>query len=69
MVTRKTFRNDIIDHYKMEKRKVIDYLQKNSGRVAVTTELWTDDKQKRDYIAFIGHFIDKSWKPRRCILR
>ncbi|XP_034571549.1 zinc finger BED domain-containing protein RICESLEEPER 2-like [Setaria viridis] len=69
MVTQKTIRNDILDHYEIERRKVLDYLQKNSGRVAVTTELWTDDKRKRDYIAVTGHFIDKSWKPRRCILR
>lgn len=69
MVTPKTIRNDILDHYERERRKVLDHLQKNSGRVAVTTELWTDDKRKRDYIAVTGHFIDKSWNPRRCILR
>lgn len=32
MVTPKTFRNDIFDHYEMEKRKVLDYLQKRLYR-------------------------------------
>ncbi|WVZ68190.1 hypothetical protein U9M48_017160 [Paspalum notatum var. saurae] len=69
METQNTIRKDILDHYEMEKKKVLAYLQKESERVAITIELWTDDKKRRGYIAVTGHFIDNSWELRRCLLR
>lgn len=69
MVTRNTIRKDILDHYEEEKKRALLYLQKNNGRFAITTDLWTADNQKRGYMAVTGHFVDESWKLRSTILR
>ena len=69
MVTRNTVRKDIMDYYEVEKRKASFFLQKMNCRVAITTDLWTADNQKRGYMAVTGHFIDDNWKLRSCILR
>ncbi|KAH6756256.1 hypothetical protein C2S53_003676 [Perilla frutescens var. hirtella] len=60
---------DILDHYEQEKKRALNYLQKNNGRVAITTDLWTVDNQKRGYMAITCHFVDESWKLRSTILR
>jgi hypothetical protein len=69
MVTRNTIRKDILDNYAVEKKRAINYMQKNHGRVAITTDMWTSDSQKRGYMAITGHFIDESWKLRSYIMR
>jgi hypothetical protein len=69
MGTRNTIRRDILHFYEGEKRKARIYLQRTSCRVAVTTDLWTADNQKRGYMAITGHFIDDSWTLKSCILR
>jgi hypothetical protein len=67
--TRNTIRKGIMNGYDVEKRKARMFLQKLSCRVAITTDLWTADNQKRGYMAVTGHFIDDSWTLRSCILR
>ncbi|TVU46145.1 hypothetical protein EJB05_05663, partial [Eragrostis curvula] len=69
MGTRNTIRRDIISFYEGEKRKARIFLQKTECRVAITTDLWTADNQKRGYMAVTGHFIDDSWTLKSCILR
>jgi hypothetical protein len=69
MGTRNTIRRDIIHFYEGEKRKARIFLQRTNCRVAVTTDLWTADNQKRGYMAVTGHFIDDSWTLKSCILR
>jgi len=59
--TRNTIRKGILNCYDVEKRKARMFLQKLSCRVAITTDLWTVDNQKRRYMAVTGHFIDDSW--------
>jgi len=59
--TRNTIRKAILSCYDVEKRKARMFLQKLSCRVAITTDLWTVDNQKRRYMAVTGHFIDDSW--------
>ncbi|CAL5067555.1 unnamed protein product [Urochloa decumbens] len=67
--TRNTIRKGILNCYDVEKRKARMFLQKLNCRVAITTDLWTADNQKRGYMAVTGHFIDDSWTLRSCILR
>jgi hypothetical protein len=43
MGTRNTIRKDIMHFYEGEKRKARIFLQRTNCRVAVTTDLWTDD--------------------------
>jgi hypothetical protein len=67
--TRNTVRKDIMSFYWLERRKARNFLQKIRCRVAITTDLWTTDNQKRGYMAITGHFIDDTWTLRSCILR
>jgi hypothetical protein len=69
MGTRNTIRRDIMSFYEGEKRKARIFLQKIDCCVAVTTDLWTADNQKRGYMAVTGYFIDDSWTLKSCILR
>lgn len=69
MVTRNTIRKDILESYKAESKKAIEYMAGNKSRVAITTDLWTADNQKKGYMSITGHFIDESWKLRSIIMR
>uniref|UniRef100_A0ACD5V7U6 Uncharacterized protein n=1 Tax=Avena sativa TaxID=4498 RepID=A0ACD5V7U6_AVESA len=39
------------------------------SRIAVTTDIWTADHQKKGYIAVTAHFIDESWNLRSILMR
>jgi hypothetical protein len=39
------------------------------SRVAITTDMWTSENQKRGYMAVTAHFIDDSWTLRNIIMR
>ena len=67
--TRNTARKGILSFYNMEKRKAKIFLQKMTCRVAITTDMWTVDNQKRGYMVVTGYFINDSWTLRSCILR
>lgn len=67
--TRNTIRNDIVENFDKEKKKAIDYMTMHQSRVAITTDMWTADIQKKGYMAVTAHFIDDSWKLRSIIMR
>lgn len=67
--TRNTIRKDILMQYEAEKKKAIEYMATINSRVAITTDLWTSDNQKRGYMAITAHFIDESWTLRSIIMR
>ena len=58
-----------MENYEEEKKKAIDYMTMNQSRVAITTDMWTADHQKKGYMAITAHFIDESWKLRNVIMR
>lgn len=58
-----------MDAYKEEQKKAIAYMYGTKSRVAITTDLWTSDNQKRWYMAITAHFIDDSWTLRNIIRR
>ena len=37
--------------------------------MAITSDLWTSDNQKRGYMAITSHFIDESWTLMNIIMR
>jgi hypothetical protein len=55
--------------YGEEKKKAIEYMAGIDSRVAITTDMWTSENQKRGYMAITAHFIDKSWTLRSIIMR
>jgi len=55
--------------YVEEKKKALSYMAGTKSRVAITTDLWTSDNQRRGYMAITAHFIDDSWALRDIIMR
>ena len=55
--------------YKEERKKAIEYMAGSKSRVAITTDMWTSDNQRRGYMAITAHFIDDSWTLRNIIMR
>jgi hypothetical protein len=49
-----------MDAYKEEKNKALQYMVGTKSRVAITTDMWTSDNQRRGYMAITAHFIDDS---------
>ncbi|KAJ4814327.1 Zinc finger BED domain-containing protein DAYSLEEPER [Rhynchospora pubera] len=67
--TRNTVRADVFELYKTEMKKTKELLEKNEGRVAITTDMWTADHQKKSYMAVTAHFVDQSWGLQQRLLR
>ena len=63
------FRKHIIEQYELERKKAIQYMAGIKSRVAITSDMWTSDNQKRGYMAITAHFIDKSCTLRNIIMR
>ncbi|KAK9208582.1 hypothetical protein WN944_000940 [Citrus x changshan-huyou] len=68
-MSRNTLKNEILKLYYIENVKTLHMLEKNHGRVAITTDLWTTTNQKKEYMVVTTHFIDNSWKLHTQILR
>ncbi|XP_060965655.1 zinc finger BED domain-containing protein RICESLEEPER 2-like [Cannabis sativa] len=60
-VSRTTIRRDISKIYENEKTKTMNSMNDNRSRVAITTDLWTSNNQKRGYMVVTAHYIDESW--------
>ncbi|KAM6574915.1 hypothetical protein CsatA_023242 [Cannabis sativa] len=54
--------------YKTEKEKCRQNLEKSRSRIAITSDMWTANHQKRGYMAVTAHFIDDSWNLHSQIL-
>ncbi|KAM6551154.1 hypothetical protein CsatB_000962 [Cannabis sativa] len=68
MVSRNTIRSDIMKMYKAEKEKCRQSLEKSRSRIAITSDMWTANHQKRGYMTVTAHFIDDSWTLHNQIL-
>ncbi|KAL2897193.1 Zinc finger BED domain-containing protein DAYSLEEPER [Bienertia sinuspersici] len=66
---RNTTRRDIMKRYEAEKENIVTLLRKIKGRVALTTDMWSVNNQRKGYIAVTAHFIDNSWKSQSRIIR
>ncbi|GKA94343.1 zinc finger BED domain-containing protein RICESLEEPER 2-like protein [Tanacetum coccineum] len=64
---RGTTTQDCYKLYDDEKNKLLNVIQKNIGRVCLTTDSWTS-VQKKSYMALTGHFIDNEWKLKKKVL-
>ncbi|GJU55718.1 zinc finger BED domain-containing protein RICESLEEPER 2-like protein [Tanacetum coccineum] len=60
ILCRGTITKECLTMYQEEKNKLRETLQKNIGRVSLTTDGWTSGKQK-SYMALTAHFIDNEW--------
>ena len=69
VVSRNTIKNDILMIYDYEKSKTMSLLESNESRIAITTDMWTCNNQKKGFMAITAHFIDESWKLQSRIIR
>jgi hypothetical protein len=69
VVSRNTIRKDIFDMYQVQKQSMVNYIKKLSSRVAVTTDLWTANHQRKGYMAVTAHFLDDDWKLKSFLIR
>ncbi|XP_073276687.1 zinc finger BED domain-containing protein DAYSLEEPER-like isoform X2 [Primulina huaijiensis] len=69
IVSRNTVKNDIMKIFEHERDKTMKLLDSNSSRIALTTDMWTSNNQKRGFMAITSHFIDASWKLQSRLLR
>lgn len=69
MVSRNTIRSDCFKIYDIEKEVTMHILEKNEGRIAVTTDMWSSSLQKKGFMAIIAHYIDNSWRMQSHIIR
>ncbi|KAL8474964.1 hypothetical protein ACS0TY_031402 [Phlomoides rotata] len=67
VVSRNTVKNDIMKIYEFEKTKTI--IEKNTSKIAITTDMWIASNQKKGYMAITAHFIDETWKLQSRIIR
>ncbi|KAJ9542939.1 hypothetical protein OSB04_029445 [Centaurea solstitialis] len=66
---RNTIKSDIFKIYDFERQKTFKMLEKNTSRVAITTDMWTASNQKKGFMALMAHFIDQNWNMQSRIMR
>jgi hypothetical protein len=69
VVSRNTIRKDILDMYEVQKINMVNQFQQEDSRIAVTTDMWTANHQKKGYMAVIVHYIDENWRLKSYLLR
>ncbi|XP_075086148.1 zinc finger BED domain-containing protein RICESLEEPER 2-like [Nicotiana tabacum] len=69
MVSRNTIKNDIMKFFDNLKSQTSKLLEKVTSRIAITTDMWTSNSNKKGFMAITGHFIDDSWRLQSHILR
>jgi len=69
MISRNTLRKDILKVFNFEKGKTTKMLASVQSKITITTDMWTAQNKKRDFIAIMAHWIDGSWKLQNRILR
>ncbi|CAN0859496.1 Zinc finger BED domain-containing protein RICESLEEPER 2 [Linum grandiflorum] len=67
--SRNTMKKEICGVYEIEGTKIQRTIDRNSGRIAITTGMWTISNQKKGYMAVTSHYIDNSWTLRSHMLR
>jgi hypothetical protein len=58
-----------MDNYEEERKREIEYMATTKSRVAITTDMWTADHQKKGYMAITSHFIGDNWSLRSVSMR
>ena len=68
-ISRATVKRDIIKIYDVEKKKMMDMLENNKSRVAITSDMWKSGNQNKGFMAVTCHFIDDNWYLHSKIIR
>ncbi|GJW01839.1 zinc finger BED domain-containing protein RICESLEEPER 2-like protein [Tanacetum coccineum] len=68
-VSRNTIKKVIMDMYDFEKTNSMSLLEACKSRIAITTDMWTSENQKKGFMVVTTHFIDESWVLQNRIMR
>ncbi|GJV66743.1 zinc finger BED domain-containing protein RICESLEEPER 2-like protein [Tanacetum coccineum] len=66
-ITRHAVKNDCMNVYEMEKKKLKKLLV-DVKRISLTTDLWKSKHQNTEYMVITGHFVDTNWKLQKRVL-
>ena len=69
VVSRNTIKKDILDMYEVQRLSLVNSFQQCQSRIAVTTDMWTANHQKKGYMSVTVHFINDDWKLKSFLLR
>lgn len=61
IITRNIAKSNVLKMYKSGKEKIICFLESVSGRIFLTSDLWTSITTD-DYLCLMAYYIDKEWK-------
>ncbi|CAL9022683.1 unnamed protein product [Prunus brigantina] len=69
MVSQNTIKGDIFKIFEYERERTMKLLETNQNRIAITTDMWTSNNQKKGFMAVTSHFIDESWNLQSRLVR
>ncbi|RZB52565.1 Zinc finger BED domain-containing protein RICESLEEPER 2, partial [Glycine soja] len=69
VISHNTLKLDILNFYERERAKTMKLIQKNSSRIAITTDMWTASNQNKGYMTITTHFIDNNWNLQSRLMR
>jgi len=69
LISRNTLKSDILKLFESSKARLKKVFEDHSGRIAITTDMWTTSQQKKDDMAETAHFIDEQWNLHEKIIR
>jgi primosomal protein N' len=55
--------------YQVQKLSMVKQFEQQQSRIAVTTDMWTANHQKKGYMAVTVHYVDESWNLKSYLLR
>ncbi|CAL8085919.1 unnamed protein product [Prunus armeniaca] len=67
--SRNTIKMDIFKVFEVEREKTMKLLDTNRSRIAITTDMWTSNNQKRGFMTITSHFIDDAWNLQSQLIR
>ncbi|CAL2265524.1 unnamed protein product [Prunus armeniaca] len=67
--SRNTIKKDILKVFEVEREKTMKLLDTNRSRIAITTDMWTSNNQKRGFMTITSHFIDDAWNLQSQLIR
>ncbi|KAI5350846.1 hypothetical protein L3X38_003737 [Prunus dulcis] len=67
--SRNTIKKDIFKVFEVEREKTMKLLDTNRSRIAITTDMWTSNNQKRGFMTITSHFIDDAWHLQSRLIR
>ena len=67
LITRNTAKSDVVNLYKLEKVKLKQELASISGKICLTSDLWSSITID-GYLALIAHYVDQNWVLQKRVL-